>query len=419
MAGLPLDNFTFDNNGTSNVTEPEVPVLGLRMSLATSLLVGAVLSCICILTIAGNVFVVLAVCLERSLRTNIGYFYINLAAADLLLGCLVLPFSVARELLNYWPFGEALCDLWAAVDVLCCTASIFSLCIISLDRYIGVTRPLHHNMIVTKRRVVLILFAVWATSAAISVGPLFGWKQPTSYQNMQCNINGSPSYIIFSVVGSFYVPAFIVLYVYRQVYRAAVRETSKLMITLKAQEDRSSASVESVRIHRGKASVTTDLRPPPPTRPSPNSSKPRLAKEALSSVKNRFEKFTKEKKAAKTVGIIVGVFLVCWLPFFVMYPIDSMIAKVPELLITMAFWLGYCNSFLNPIIYACSNGHFRRAFRRFLSCGKRQSQFSTMRYEDYTLSSRSSFRRAHSSCSSRDESRRQQLKFQLQELTVA
>ncbi|XP_019644435.1 PREDICTED: LOW QUALITY PROTEIN: alpha-1A adrenergic receptor-like [Branchiostoma belcheri] len=423
MAGLPLelDNFTLDdNNGTWNVTEADHPsqILGLRMSLPASLLVGAVLSCICILTIAGNVLVVLAVCLERSLRTNIGYFYINLAAADLLLGCLVLPFSATRELLNYWPFGEALCELWAAVDVLCCTASIFSLCVISLDRYIGVTRPLHHNMIVTKRRVVLILFAVWATSAAISVGPLFGWKHPKSYQNMQCNINSSPSYIIFSVVGSFYVPAFVVLYVYRQVYRAAVRETSKLMITLKAQEDRNQTPVESVRIHRGKASVTAEKRLSPP-RLSPNSSKPRMAREALSSVKNRIEKFTKEKKAAKTVGIIVGVFLVCWLPFFVMYPIDSMIAKVPELLITMAFWLGYCNSFLNPIIYACSNGHFRRAFRRFLLCGKRQGRFPTMRTEDYTLSSRSSFRRVHSSCSSRDGSRRQQLKIQLQELTVS
>ncbi|XP_078587401.1 alpha-1A adrenergic receptor-like [Branchiostoma floridae x Branchiostoma japonicum] len=419
MDGLPLDNFTFDDNGTFNVTEAEDPsqVLGLRMSLTASVLVGTVLSCICLLTIAGNILVVLAVCLERSLRTNIGYFYINLAIADLLLGCLVLPFSAARELLNYWPFGEALCELWAAVDVLCCTASIFSLCSISLDRYIGVTRPLHHNMIVTKRRVVVILVAVWAISAAISVGPLFGWKHPKSYQNNQCNINGSPSYIIFSVVGSFYVPAFIVLYVYRQVYRAAVRETSKLMITLKAQEDRNPASAESVRIHRGKT-VNAESRQSPP-RLSPNSSKPRMVKEALGSVKNRIEKFTKEKKAAKTVGIIVGVFLVCWLPFFIMYPIDSMIVKVPELLITMAFWLGYCNSFLNPIIYACSNGHFRRAFRRVLLCGKRQSRFPTMRSEDYTLSSRSSCRRVHSNYSSQGSSKRQQLKIQLQELTVS
>ncbi|KAI8478567.1 Adra1bp [Branchiostoma belcheri] len=87
------------------------------------------------------------------------------------------------------------------------------------------------------------------------------------------------------------------------------------------------------------------------------------------------------------------------MPFIEGGTFDSMIAKVPELLITMAFWLGYCNSFLNPIIYACSNGHFRRAFRRFLLCGKRQGRFPTMRTEDYTLSSRSSFRRVHSSCS--------------------
>jgi hypothetical protein len=75
----------------------------------------------------------------------------NLAGADLLLGAAVLPLSAARELAaGAWQFGRTLCAVWAAADVLCCTASILSLCGISVDRYIGVTRPLAYSGIMTK-----------------------------------------------------------------------------------------------------------------------------------------------------------------------------------------------------------------------------------------------------------------------------
>jgi hypothetical protein len=58
----------------------------------------------------------------------------SLALADFLLGLLIVPFSLANELMGYWYFGAVLCEVWKAMDVLLCTASITSLCLISLDR---------------------------------------------------------------------------------------------------------------------------------------------------------------------------------------------------------------------------------------------------------------------------------------------
>jgi hypothetical protein len=103
----------------------------------------------------GNLLVIIAVlatpCGGLPHRSPTHLLIANLAAADLLLGAVVLPLSAARELAGgAWQFGRRLCAVWAAADVLCCTASILSLCGISVDRFVGVTRPLAYSGIITK-----------------------------------------------------------------------------------------------------------------------------------------------------------------------------------------------------------------------------------------------------------------------------
>lgn len=89
-------------------------------------------------------------------------------------------FFASLQVLDSWVFGRIFCDIWAAVDVLCCTASIMSLCAISIDRYIGVRYPLQYPMIVTEKRALLAMLGVWILAIVISIGPLLGWKQPPS-----------------------------------------------------------------------------------------------------------------------------------------------------------------------------------------------------------------------------------------------
>lgn len=77
---------------------------------------------------------------------------------------------------------------------------------------------------------------------------------------------------------------------------------------------------------------------------------------------------SKERRAARTLGIIMGVFVVCWLPFFLMYVIKPFCASCcpSNRLINFITWLGYINSALNPIIYTIFNLDFRRAFKKLL-----------------------------------------------------
>lgn len=76
----------------------------------------------------------------------------------------------------------------------------------------------------------------------------------------------------------------------------------------------------------------------------------------------------KEKRATLILGFIMGSFIACWLPFFVLYIVKPMFpdVEIPPQAFVIAFWLGYTNSALNPFIYTVFNKDFRRAFRRIL-----------------------------------------------------
>uniref|UniRef100_A0A7E4ZZZ5 G_PROTEIN_RECEP_F1_2 domain-containing protein n=1 Tax=Panagrellus redivivus TaxID=6233 RepID=A0A7E4ZZZ5_PANRE len=84
--------------------------------------------------------------------------------------------------------------------------------------------------------------------------------------------------------------------------------------------------------------------------------------------------YLRERKALKTIGIVVLGFISCWMPFFVMYLIEVFVVSVSDsyvfkLLNEFFLWLGYSNSVLNPIIYTMYNGDFRRCFRDLLGFG--------------------------------------------------
>jgi len=78
---------------------------------------------------------------------------------------------------------------------------------------------------------------------------------------------------------------------------------------------------------------------------------------------------TRERKAARTLGIITGSFVGCWLPFFILALVRPFCADrchYPDLLVSVIGWLGYFNSLLNPIIYTVFNPDFRLAFSKIL-----------------------------------------------------
>nr|XP_008518027.1 PREDICTED: alpha-1D adrenergic receptor [Equus przewalskii] len=215
------------------------------------------------------------------------------------------------EVLGFWAFGRAFCDVWAAVDVLCCTASILSLCTISVDRYVGVRHSLKYPAIMTERKAAAILALLWAVALVVSVGPLLGWKEPVPPDERFCGITEEAGYAVFSSVCSFYLPMAVIVVMYCRVYVVARSTTRSLEAGVK--RERGKASEVVLRIHCRGASLGAD---------GAHGMRSAKGHTFRSSLSVRLLKFSREKKAAKTLAIVVGVFVLCWFPFFFVLPLD-------------------------------------------------------------------------------------------------
>jgi hypothetical protein len=155
------------------------------------------ITCIMILIVVGNMLVCIAIATEKSLKPVQNWFIASLAVSDFLLGLVIMPFSLARELMGYWMFGQVWCDIHAALDVLLCTASINNLFMISLDRYWSITQAVKYLKKRTPSRAALMIAFVWILSAVVSLPPLVGWKKPEKSNDYpQCDLSEDIGYVL-------------------------------------------------------------------------------------------------------------------------------------------------------------------------------------------------------------------------------
>lgn len=357
-------------------------------------------------TVFGNSLVILAVIRERYLHTATNYFITSLAVADCLVGLVVMPFSALYEVLeNTWFFGTDWCDIWRSLDVLFSTASILNLCVISLDRYWAITDPFSYPMRMTVKRAAGLIAAVWICSSAISFPAIVWWRAARDGEMpaYKCTFTEHLGYLVFSSTISFYLPLLVMVFTYCRIYRAAVIQTRSLKIGTKQVLMASGELQLTLRIHRGgttrdpapnthqvssggggggslshshshshhhhnhSGGTTTSTPEEPDDEPLSALHNNGLARHRHMgknfSLSRKLAKFAKEKKAAKTLGIVMGVFIVCWLPFFVVNLLSGFCIECiehEEIVSAIVTWLGWINSCMNPVIYACWSRDFRR-----------------------------------------------------------
>ncbi|XP_040157204.1 LOW QUALITY PROTEIN: dopamine D2-like receptor [Anopheles arabiensis] len=487
-----------------------------------------------ILTLFGNVLVILAVCRERTLQTVTNYFIVSLAIADLLVAVVVMPFAVYVLVNGAWTLPNFACDFYIAMDVICSTSSIFNLVAISIDRYIAVTQPIKYAKHKNSRRVCLTILLVWAISAAIGSPIVLGLNNTQDRSPDLC-VFYNTDFIVYSSLTSFYIPCIIMVFLYWNIFKAlrtrakkqraarkphlseitaggsiieniaqtkrlaetqldgSTRSGSKILPDEERPTNTASGSNEEDDENAGSPDIddchvivndkstefmlatvveeagnvvaqiaTTQQVPSDPNGNhdsgyAPSSIADALAvnatppeslnvtatvivnksatirsrngsprKEASVTLKplslvrcgvqqaltlNRNDstlstnsrdssrkdkkntqasRFTiykvnkaskkkrekssakKERKATKTLAIVLGVFLFCWVPFFTCNIMDAMCAKLDKdcrpgvTIFNLTTWLGYMNSFVNPVIYTIFNPEFRKAFKKIM-----------------------------------------------------
>ncbi|XP_057605831.1 D(2) dopamine receptor isoform X1 [Hippopotamus amphibius kiboko] len=364
----------------------------------------------------GNVLVCMAVSREKALQTTTNYLIVSLAVADLLVATLVMPWGVYLEVVGEWKFSRIHCDIFVTLDVMMCTASILNLCAISIDRYTAVAMPMLYNTrYSSKRRVTVMIAIVWVLSFTISCPLLFGLNNTD--QN-ECII-ANPAFVVYSSIVSFYVPFIVTLLVYIKIYvvlrrrrkrvntkrssrafranlRAPLKEAARRAQELEMEMLSSTSPPERTRYspippshhqltlpdpsHHGLHST-----PDSPAKPEKNGhakDHPKIAKifeiqsmpngktrTSLKTMSRRKLSQQKEKKATQMLAIVLGVFIICWLPFFITHILNIHCdCNIPPVLYSAFTWLGYVNSAVNPIIYTTFNIEFRKAFLKILHC---------------------------------------------------
>nr|AAI63344.1 Adra2b protein [Danio rerio] len=491
--GLP--GHTNGTGGTSSPTCNQSMIKLAPYSPEATAAFATAITLMMLITIVGNILVIIAVLTSRSLRGPQNLFLVSLAAADILVATLIIPFSLANELMGYWYFRSVWCEIYLALDVLFCTSSIVHLCAISLDRYMSISRAVTYGPKRTPKRIKCAILVVWLISAVISFPPLLSMNKNKgggeSGALPQCQLNDERWYILYSTIGSFFAPCLIMILVYMRIYQIAKQRT-RCPPGEPRKEAPANATTPQHKIQNGRGDETPGTlqkkaRPPTlavsqvesvqqaantpiannllqapsttltPTTPCPspspsNSSEvaPSKSKEGKKEKKKKNNKnknkkepdnnngesmssdsdteqggrglevpctptmtpsgihspatmqkyrdmiatakgaklvarkakqdgtpnsarrkamVNREKRFTFVLAVVIGVFVICWFPFFFSYSLQAVCPEscaLPEPLFKFFFWIGYCNSCLNPVIYTIFNKDFRRAFKKIL-----------------------------------------------------
>ncbi|XP_058470117.1 trace amine-associated receptor 1-like [Solea solea] len=243
-----------------------------------------------ILIMFGNLLVIISIVYFKQLHTPTNYLMLSLAVADLLVGLLVLPFSVVLFVRSYWS-GQDL-----------------------LYRYYAVCHPLTYRVKINSRIVRIMILVSWTVSVLIGVGLGLSPNQ----NQTRCTLfqNKSQRSSVMGAMFTFFIPALIMSSVYLKILMVAQKQARSIQKTTK-----SGSTVSKM-----------------------------------------------ERKATKTLAIVMGVFLMSWTPFFLCVNLNPVSNYTIPLHVVQAFkLLGWSNSMLNPCVYAFFYSWFRSAFRMIIT----------------------------------------------------
>ncbi|XP_023124986.1 trace amine-associated receptor 1-like [Amphiprion ocellaris] len=243
-----------------------------------------------VVTICGNLLVIISIIYFKQLHNPTNYLILSLAVADLLVGLLVFPFSMVFTVTSCW-YYEGL-----------------------FYRYYAVCQPLSYRSKMNSRVVIVMILVSWGVAALIGIGIIVaGFNQGKCEDS--CLIDALISTTL-ACIFSFYIPVIIMLSIYLKIFLVAQKQVNSIQNTIKSGE-------------------------------------------CVSKM---------ERKATKTLATVMGVFLLCWTPYFLCIIFQPLTYDVtPIAVIETLNWLTLSNSMLNPFIYAFFYSWFRSAFRMIIS----------------------------------------------------
>ncbi|XP_067382453.1 trace amine-associated receptor 13c-like [Channa argus] len=281
-----------------------------------SMLIYIVMSFVSLLTVVLNLLVIISISHFRQLHTPTNHLLLSLAVSDFLVGLFVMPFQIL-VMEPCWLLGDLVCLLYYFLPFITVSASVVNMVLISVDRYVAICYPLHYSTRITQKRVQIHVLLCWIYCVFYSFIILYdNLKQPGRYNSCygECVIN------IFGAVHlvfAFILPISTIVILYVRVFVVAVSQARAMR-----------SHITAVKLQ---SSVTVTVK-------------------------------KSELKAARTLGVVVAVFLMCYCPFYCVSLSGSDITMASSTN-TFINLLVFLNSCLNPVIYAFFYPWFRKSVK--------------------------------------------------------
>ncbi|KAM4770996.1 trace amine-associated receptor 3-like [Rhinophrynus dorsalis] len=278
------------------------------------------------ITIFGNLGLIISITHFKQLHSPTNFLILSMAATDFFLGLLIMPYSMVRSVERCWYFGNMFCKIHYSFDLMLSVISIFHLCSIAIDRFYAVCYPLHYPTKMTIPVIKKMVFFCWSAPAIFAFGVVISNSHVSGIKGYEvlvacfnlCPITFNKLWSVIMFFTCFFAPGSVMVGIYVKIFVVSQRHAKIL---------------KSVTGNKNTLATT------------------QISKKT-------------DRKAAKTLGIVMGVFLSCWLPVFVTIIVDPFLNfSTPEVLFDALNWLGYINSTCNPLIYGFFYPWFRKALK--------------------------------------------------------
>uniref|UniRef100_UPI0037E7D406 trace amine-associated receptor 13c-like n=1 Tax=Semicossyphus pulcher TaxID=241346 RepID=UPI0037E7D406 len=288
-----------------------------------AMLIYVLLSCTSLITVALNLLVIISVSHFRQLHTPTNTLLLSLAVSDLLVGLVLMPVEIIY-IDSCWFLGDILCTVYYVIDYIITSASVANMVLISVDRYIAICEPLHYPTKVTKERAKMSVCLCWIYSVIFRILLLHDHLEQPGRSNScfgECVVVINYIAGVIDLVFTFILPITIIILLYLRVFVVALSQARALRSHIAAN----------------------------------------TAQRAVNGIVKKAE-----MKAARTLGIVIVVFLFCFCPYY--YPtLAGEDTSVDASSASAEIWLAHFNSCLNPVIYAFFYPWFRKSMRLILT----------------------------------------------------